>query len=85
MGYIRKRKNHVRQKDQMSHDWNVKQLIRRDGMICQICLEPILHRRDVTLDHITPTSRGGTDKIENLRLAHEFCNHERGAGFFEPE
>lgn len=32
-----------------------------------------------TFDHIVPVSCGGTDRKENLRLAHAECNVKRGA------
>lgn len=70
---------------QRTQAWIVSQLIRRDGAMCGCCKEAIADRRDMTVDHIVPVSRGGSDKLENLRLAHAFCNQERGAGFFEPE
>lgn len=31
-----------------------------------------------TVDHIIPKSQGGSDRAENLRLAHYRCNHKRG-------
>lgn len=58
-------------------------LYERDSWTCQICLEPV--DRDVTrgdwapsLDHIVPRSRGGSDDLENLRVAHLWCNSVRG-------
>lgn len=57
----------------------------RDGWICQLCDEPVdafaatNSRWDATLDHIVPSSKGGDDSPENLRLAHRRCNAVRGA------
>lgn len=65
--------------------WNRTALIKRDGMMCQLCQEPIDSMDDVTIDHITPVSLGGTDRLDNMRLAHGFCNVERGDGFFKPK
>lgn len=62
--------------------WNRTQLLRRDGNVCQLCHEPMKDMSEVTIDHIQPVCEGGTDKLENLRLVHEACNQERGAGFF---
>ena len=58
----------------------------RDEWTCQLCLDPV--DRDAsgreswgaTLDHIIPWSLGGSDKPENLRLAHLWCNVTRGDG-----
>jgi len=33
---------------------------------------------NVTIEHILPKSRGGTDDIENLALACAGCNNEKG-------
>lgn len=72
-----------RNEETVWREWSRRQLIRRDGMVCGLCKEPITSLSDVTIDHIDPRSKGGSDKLENLRLAHEGCNRERGAGFFE--
>lgn len=34
---------------------------------------------DLTIDHITPLSRGGTDDIDNLRFLCQSCNSKKGA------
>lgn len=41
---------------------------------CQLCYVRIETRKDATLDHIFPKSKGGTSEIENLQLAHGRCN-----------
>lgn len=68
------------------HGQMVTRLIARDGGDCAICKEPLgrgirdeTHPLYITLDHIEPVSAGGSDKIQNLRLAHNKCNNERGA------
>lgn len=40
---------------------------------CSICGEPI-SPAEYTLDHITPTSKGGTHALNNLAVAHFRCN-----------
>lgn len=47
----------------------------RDGYACLICAAT----EDLTLDHITPWSRGGQDTIENLRTLCRPCNSRKGA------
>jgi len=79
------RKPHPGTAEQRAKEWNRKQLLRRDGAVCQLCLEPFEKVSEATLDHIQPVSKGGQDKIQNLRLVHEFCNRQRGAGFFKPK
>lgn len=52
-----------------------KNILRRDGHRCQYC-----GRTDVTLtvDHIIPRSRGGTDTWDNLVAACVACNNKKG-------
>jgi 5-methylcytosine-specific restriction endonuclease McrA len=38
------------------------------------------HKSALTLDHVIPLARGGTDDLDNLRPAHRACNSKRGAG-----
>lgn len=42
--------------------------------MCYICSLPFASMKDITFDHLIPVSKGGTDEIENLRLAHYECN-----------
>lgn len=82
MGRVRKH-NKAGYRETLTKRWNRDALIRRDGMLCQLCLEPMASVDDVTIDHITPQCRGGTDRLDNLRLVHPGCNRERGDGFFK--
>ena len=45
---------------------------------CCICGNELDHS-DITLEHLTPLSRGGTYAWENLSLAHRRCNNNRGS------
>lgn len=49
---------------------------------CSLCGHPIWHsghdKQALTLDHIVPVSRGGTNDANNLRPAHRGCNSKRG-------
>ena len=40
---------------------------------CAICGKPVKFKK-MTIDHITPLSRGGTNDIKNLQLACKRCN-----------
>lgn len=59
-------------------------LRRRDGDLCQLCLEPLdfavpqSHPDAEEVDHIVPFSLGGDCHIDNARLAHRGCNQSRG-------
>ena len=56
----------------------------RDGGKCQICKKRIdlsvkwPHRNSMSVDHIVPLSKGGTDEASNVRAAHLGCNSRRG-------
>jgi len=60
-------------------------LIKRDGNQCNWCRLPFGKRKSMarTLDHVLPRSRGGTNTLDNLVLAHQFCNSVRGDDDFE--
>ena len=52
-------------------------VLARDGHVCGICggeIEP----SDVSIDHITPVSLGGSDDLDNLQPAHKSCNSRKG-------
>lgn len=46
------------------------------GRTCHLCHQPI--RGTVSIDHVIPRSKGGTDDIANCRPAHLKCNVRRG-------
>ena len=46
---------------------------------CKGCQE-FFRFRNLTIDHITPQSKGGTDHIENLQLLCAACNSTKGTG-----
>lgn len=52
------------------------EVVARHGTVCWICGEPITGL--VSLDHVVPRSKGGSDDVENLRPAHFGCNSARG-------
>lgn len=68
-----------------------KELLRRDGWQCQLCLVPLLkrwtynkqtlfpHPRNATLDHIVPMSKGGADAPWNIQACCLQCNGKKSA------
>tara|TARA_B100000609_G_scaffold175041_1_gene152077 strand:- start:78 stop:629 length:552 start_codon:yes stop_codon:yes gene_type:complete len=52
-----------------------KNILRRDGMRCQYCGTK---SSELTLDHIIPKSRGGSDTWDNLITACKKCNNKKG-------
>lgn len=53
-----------------------KNIMRRDGMRCTYCG---MGTPPLTMDHIIPRSRGGTDSWENLTTACIKCNNKKGS------
>lgn len=56
----------------------VEELIERDGPHCVWCGRE-LWRRDLTLEHVVPRSRGGHMTAENAVVACRSCNRRRGS------
>lgn len=65
----------------------VEQLIERDGTTCTWCCRPLIREpihpdRDcdahMTVEHIIPLVKGGTNDLCNLALACYGCNNDRG-------
>lgn len=69
-GLMRKRRNGFSQKRAAL----MLALIDRGGYQCSICD----CQDDLTIDHIVPLSRGGTDDLDNLRLLCRSCNSSKG-------
>ncbi len=55
-------------------------LISRDGDLCFYpdCRKSFKTQEEMTFDHWTPQSKGGTWEINNLRLMHKRCNALKG-------
>ncbi|MCS7081735.1 MAG: HNH endonuclease [Bacteroidetes bacterium] len=51
-----------------------RNVLRRDGFRCQYCGS----RERLTVDHVVPKSKGGTDSWENLVTACTACNNRKG-------
>lgn len=55
----------------------------RDGDDCYLCRGLMVFNNTksedyATIDHILPRSQGGSNDLDNLKLAHRKCNLRRG-------
>ena len=55
--------------------FNRRNVLRRDFYTCQYCGA----QRELTLDHVTPRSRGGRHAWENVVIACRDCNQRKGS------
>lgn len=51
-----------------------KRLLKTQNGICAICRVKFLPTDVLEVDHIIPSSHGGSDKYENLQLLHKHCH-----------
>jgi hypothetical protein len=54
------------------------QLVAMYGRSCWLCGRGIADGDVISIDHVRPLAKGGSNKIHNLRPAHDRCNRERG-------
>lgn len=57
--------------------WQKDHLVKKYGGICFYCGLPFKSKKDITLDHYLPISKGGFDELENYRLSHFECNQTK--------
>ena len=50
----------------------------RDQGRCHICGKRV-EKKEATLDHLIPVSRGGSHRTSNVRIAHRSCNSRRSS------
>jgi 5-methylcytosine-specific restriction endonuclease McrA len=66
-----------RNRDQYTPPLNNRTLFRRDANICMYCASRF-PSSELTRDHVTPISRGGTDSWNNVVAACRRCNNHKG-------
>ncbi len=60
------------------------QLIEEYGSLCWWCGR-CLPEEELNLEHLKPKSLGGSNSLENLRLACVLCNRSRGNSLYPPQ
>lgn len=70
-------KRYIRRPHGHSLKFNRENLYLRDRNTCQYC-QKVYARRELTLDHVIPVSRGGENSWENLVAACRPCNQKKG-------
>jgi 5-methylcytosine-specific restriction endonuclease McrA len=68
INYIKRPRPHVR--------FTRQNVFKRDGYRCMYCGK---RPKQLTIDHVLPQSRGGTDAWENVVASCRSCNHRKGA------
>lgn len=53
-------------------------LVSRDGARCYLCGQGQDADDPFEIEHVIPRAAGGSDDIENLKLAHRSCNRAKG-------
>lgn len=61
-----------------------QQLIHEYGSCCWWCRQALLYEQ-LTIEHLKPRSKGGSNNLENLRLACRLCNQLRGNSLYPPD
>lgn len=59
-----------------SKSWK-KRIYERDGYKCKYCGST----NNLTIDHIIPLAKGGTNEPDNLRVMCRTCNCRKGRGY----
>lgn len=89
VGYPPNHRTRAKQNGVKSEYYTREQIIDRDGYNCYLCSKPIdLSGSHIVgrpgwelyphIEHVVPLSRGGTDTLDNVKIAHAKCNLDKG-------
>lgn len=67
------------------NEWKkrTRDLILAKACFCYLCGKIIQKEKEMSLDHVTPLSRGGSDDEYNWKATHKDCNWKKGALTYE--
>lgn len=57
----------------------LQQLIERDGSSCRYCGIHCESEDNLTIEHLIPKSRGGSNHLKNLAITCKACNNHKGS------
>ena len=60
---------------------DVRRMWNRQRMSCFYCELPFMNRSDIEVDHVTPVSRGGQNRLGNYCLSCSSCNRSKSHRF----
>lgn len=63
-------------------DYEKKTIYAKSDGKCEICGRQVKFK-DMTVDHKIPLTKGGTNELENLQLAHLGCNRAKADMLYE--
>lgn len=59
--------------------WGVFRIAERDKWTCHVCKNGYEPGDPWEIDHDIPLAKGGTNHVNNLKLAHRSCNNGKAA------
>lgn len=83
MAKISSKQNKTKKMSSKQKKSKKQQLIEKFGSFCWWGRQSFPEDQ-LTLDHVWPISKGGSNNLENLRLACFQCNNSRGDSLFPP-
>lgn len=75
-------KKHIREHFAKNKKEILKTILSKQESICYLCGNH-LDLEDITVDHVKPIACGGTNAIENLKIACKECNVKKGSKSLE--
>ena len=66
----------MKTKNKLKKEWHEQ--CREKTLFCWLCGQLILREADISVDHVIPRAKGGTNAETNLQPAHSLCNSIRG-------
>jgi uncharacterized protein (TIGR02646 family) len=72
------RKERKRLRNQLKNRSHIREKLFKEQFGCCAYCRRILLLKEITIDHLKPLSKGGTNDLDNLRGACRQCNSRKG-------